>query len=367
MKRLIFLLLPFLLCGCSRDMNRREIDEVNFIHALGIDYADGEYTISAIFNSGGGADPEGSGEAGSEEISNGTGKTPYAAYEDLRLKNKKAITLTQAGFFLIGDTAAKEGIDLCLDFLSRNETIKLESLIYVTKGEKAEDFINAAIENKQAVSEDLEAIKQKQQEIITRNDNNLVNILNEMKQNYSSVLIPYLTAEESGFLIEGYAIFDQLKLYDYLDKETSSGINFMKNIVRSYPIHLENGTGLSISYTDTDLKTKLENDKIIIKIKVNFESMIKEVNMEGDTFTYEVLSKLTKEQNQYVENIIRKAADYSVTTGLDILQLARIIENQNVSQWRDLKETWEDNISKIEFEYELNSRIVKSFILGKER
>jgi spore germination protein KC len=365
MKKLILLLLTFLLCGCSHDMNRREIDEINFIHVIGIDYENEVFTLSALYSSGAGADPESGGAA--EEISTGVGDTPYEALEDLIAKNKKSITLAQTGFFLIGDEAAENGIDICLDFLSRDETIKMESLIYITKDEKASDFINKGIENEQMVHEDLEAIKQKQQEVVTRNDNNLVNILNEMNQNYSSLLVPYVISEEKGFLIEGYAVFDQLKLKDYLDNETSSGVNFIKNIIRTYPIYLKDKAGLSISYSETDLQSELEGNNIKITIKIDFETMIREVHDDKTTFTRDGLKKLTEEQNQYMIKLIEKPVNYSIATGLDILQLARLVENQNVKKWKNLEAEWTQSISDIKYEYEVNSKIVKSFILGNER
>jgi len=361
MKKIILLLIPFLLCGCSHDMNRKEIDEINFIHVLGIDFSDNEYTLSALYSTGGGTDPQG--ESAIEEVSNGTGKTPYEAYEDLVLKKRKTITLAQTGFFLIGDRAAETGLKLCLDFLSRDQTIKMESLVYIIKDEKAADFINKGIENKQLIHEDLETIKQKQKQIVTRNDNNLVNILNEMKQKYSGILIPYLIAEEKIFLIEGYAVFDQLKLKDYLDSETSSGVDFIKNIIRTYPIYLEDQADLSISYTDTNLKSELDNKNIKITIKINFETMINEVITEENIFSPEVLLELTERQNQFVKGIVEKAVNYATATGIDILQFARLIENQHAKDWRNLEADWSENILDIEYEYVLNSKIVKSFIL----
>ena len=48
---------------------------------------------------------------------------------------------------------------------------------YVTKGIDAKEFMKESLEEKQQVQVDLEAIKQKQQELLTRYDNTLVNIL----------------------------------------------------------------------------------------------------------------------------------------------------------------------------------------------
>ena len=77
----------------------------------------------------------------------------------------------------------------------------MESLIFIIKDDNAE-FIKDSIENGQTVHEDLEAVKQKQEELITRNDNTLVNILNEMEVKTASVLIPYLITEEMPFFLK---------------------------------------------------------------------------------------------------------------------------------------------------------------------
>lgn len=367
MKKLIILIISFLLCGCSHDMNKKEIDEVNLIHVLGIDYFEGEYTLNAIYSTGGRADQVGKSSPGTEEIAKGMGKTAYEAYEDLKFKNKKSVSIAHTGYMLIGEEAAKQGLDLCLDFLSRDETVKMEALIYITKGVKAADFFSQGQDNKQLIHEDLEAISQKQQELITRNDNTLVNLLNDMRQSYSSVLVPYLLAENKNFVIEGYAVFDKLKLKDYLDNETSNGVNFVKGIIRRYPIYLKDQVSLLLSYSDTKLKSKLVNKNIVITIHVDFETMMKEVTTKEDIFTREELSKLTEEQNQFIQKTIEKSVNYSTSSGLDILQIARLVENQHVKEWKDLEADWSKSIFKVKYEYEFNSKIAKSFILGNER
>jgi spore germination protein KC len=364
-KIMFFFILPFLLGGCTHDMSRKEIDEIDLILVVAIDYEDGEYTLSALHSSGGGADPE-EGSGATEEVAKGTGKSAYEALEDLKLKNKKSISLAQAGSFLIGEEAAKQGLDQSLDFLSRDETIKMEALIYVTKGKKAADFVQEGIDNKQTIHEDLDAMKQKQQEILTRNDNTMVNILNDMKQTDSCVLVPYLLADESGYLIDGYSVFNELTLVNYLDHETSDGVNFIRNIMRSYPIYLDNGVGLYISYTNTKLKAKLENQQVTVTVTVSFESMLKEVLTKKDVFTRDELDQLTLDQNNYIQSIIEKPVQYSIDSGLDILNLARLVENQNFTQWKSIKDSWADEIPDIKYQYKIQSRISKSFLLGAE-
>lgn len=362
LKFLVFAL-PLLLCGCTNlnDMNRKELDEINFIHAMGIDYEEGEYTLSAIYSSDSGADPE-KGKAGKEDIMEASGATPYEAFEELRLKSKKIVSVANTGYFLIGDSAARSGIKECLDFISHDETIKMESLIFVTKEMAAKDFLGMGIENEQTIQADLEAVEQKQLRLITRNDNTLINLLNEMRQGYYSLLIPYLVSEENAFLIRGYAVFDELELKDYLDMDTSSGINFVRNIVRAYPIYPEAGISLSLTFSNTKLKSDLEDGDVKVRIEVYFETMIEEAYADVNIFTAENLSRLTARQNKYIEDIIKKAADYSAETGLDIFRISRLVENEHEGEWEKLKGSWKESISKIKYEYDLRSKISKSFI-----
>jgi spore germination protein KC len=285
----------------------------------------------------------------------------------MKQKNKKNITLAQAGSFLIGEEAAKQGIDRSLDFLKRDETIKMEALVYVIKAKKASEFIEEGIKNKQTIHEDLEAMEQKQKELLTRNDNSFVNILNDMEQRYSSVLIPYLIGEKSGLQIEGYAVFDELKLVDYLDRDTSDGVNFIRNIMRSFPIYLKEEVSLAVSYTNTKLKADLVNNKITVTVKVDFESMLKEVITKENIFTQKKLLRLTDAQNEYVLAILEKPVNYSKSKGMDILNLARIVENQNVSGWKGIEGDWDTLISNIEYKYQVRSQITKSFILGNNK
>lgn len=359
----IIFLIPVSLSGCTHDFSRKEIDEIDLVLVLGIDYSYGNYTVSALYNSGGGSDPEKS-SSGLENLAQGKGKTAYEALENLKLKNKKSISLAQAGSFLIGNGAAEHGIKESLDFLSRDETIKMEALVYVIKDMDASDFIKKGIKNKQTIHEDLEAIKQKQQEIVTRNDNTVVNLLNDMDQSLSCVLIPYLTADQSGYMIKGYSVFDHLILKDYLDKKTSDGVNFIKNVMRSYPIYLDNQVSLLVSYTKTRLKAEVTDDIITVYIKLSFETSVKEVLTDQNIFQAEQLASLTKKQNSYIRSVVKKAVQYSTVNGLDIFNLARLIENQNYSKWKELKADWPNRISEIKYRYMIESRISKSFMLG---
>jgi spore germination protein KC len=362
----IFLVL-FISCfmnGCSYDLSRKEIDEINLIQVLGIDFTKDGYLLSALYSTGGGSDSK---SPTIEAVVNGFGKTPYEAYESLKKKSTKSISLAHAAYFLIGEKAAQNGIDDCIDFLSRDETVKMDALFYVTNGTSAQDFVEKGIKNKQSIHNDLAAIKQKQQEQIKRCDNSLVNLLNEMGQTYSSMLIPYLLYRENSFLIVGYAVFDHHRLADYLDQDTSDGIDFVKNSIRRYPIYIDKRVSLLVYHSKSKIDSRLSNGRVAVTIQIDFETMVKEVSTGKNVFRPKQISDLTHQQNQHMKRIIEKAAAYSKSTGYDILQISRMLQNQDTINKNIMDGNWKYMVSNTEYTYEFTSKITKSFILGNER
>lgn len=167
----------------------------------------------------------------------------------------------------------------------------------------------------------------------------------------TSLLIPYLIAEENAFLLKGYAVFDKLILVDYLDMNTSSGVNFLKNIIRAYPIYLDDGIGLSVTYSKSKLRSNIENNQIEVEIHLDFETMVKEINSSENIFDFKTLEELTEKQNDYILDIVRKATNYSIETGRDILQLSRLIQNQHSKGWEKYEEDWNSRVSEVQYSF----------------
>jgi spore germination protein KC len=115
------------------------------------------------------------------------------------------------------------------------------------------------------------------------------------------------------------------------------------------------------------MKTKLENNEIKVVVHLNFETMVKEINTDDYIFSAEALKSLTDKQNKYIIEIMKKATNYSIHTGRDILQIARLIQNQHTKKWSYYEEDWNSTISKIQYEFDVNSQITKSFILSNKK
>ena len=355
--------LSCLLCSCSDDINRKEIDEVDIVRIVGVDYLNNQYTLSVLYTENGGTDST----SATATIIKAEGKTIFEAYENLKLKNKKSITLAHTNYFLIGDAAARNGLKVCLDFISRDETIKMDSLVNVVKDKTAVGLLEEAREKNLMIYEDLDAISQKQIETITKSDNTIANYLNEMEQDDICLLMPCFVLEENALLSQGLAVFKDAKLCDYLDETTSLGINFINNRIRTCPIYLDQFVGLAIADTNTRISSRFQNGRIVVSIEIKYETNVKEVTTSEDIFDHDTLVELTGKQDYYIQSLMQKAIDYSVTTKRDIFGIKKIIQNQLASQWPTIQLRWYEYFDEIQYEFKIHSKIVKSFVVQNER
>lgn len=337
-------------------MKRTEIEEVDIIRVLGIDIVENQYVLTGLINKNGGVDKSTSGI----EIISAQGNTAYEAYENLVIKNKKVITLAHTSYFILGDQAAKKGMETAMNFLVHDETIKMNSQIFVLKDLTVVELLEETKKKEMFFHEDLEALSQKQLERFRRNPNTLIQVLSKLENTYSSVLVPYLIWKDEYLYIDGYGIFEDKKLYDYLNYEVSMGIDFLQNNIRSYPIYIENNIGLELNNSKLKIKSDIREDQIFITISVNFETDIKEMIGTNNLMNTSQLKDLTSKQNEYIRNILEGALQYSKTTKLDVIGIARLLEIQHPSQWKEIRTDWKNQLGKIEYYFLIDSKTINN-------
>ena len=137
------LLMCLLMEGCSKDFNKKEVNQIDMIRVLGIDYDDHQYVVTALYGIGG-ADTIN----GEIKTIDGKGATLFEAFENLKEKNRKNITLAYTGFYLIGQGVADHGIDDTIQFLIKDDTVKINALMYLISEQRASTVIDDAKEAK---------------------------------------------------------------------------------------------------------------------------------------------------------------------------------------------------------------------------
>lgn len=337
---LVSLLVMSGLCGgCSNNRNRQALEDIDLIRVIGIDYEKDSYSLSVLFTE-------------ASTIYQGHGGTVYEAYEQLKRSHKKPITLSQTGYFFLGEKACEQGIDKALSFFLNHEATQINALTFVTRELDAYEFMSEGLASSLILYDEFDSIEIKQSEWYKKNENTLSNIYKNVLEKKECILIPYAGISENEYEVSGYTVILENKLFDYLTYEQSLGVDIFKNKMNSYPIFLEQAS-LRIIKSKTAIEVKylkegnintaflLQEERqlpeqsigaIQLDIFVRFESEVVEFLEQGLTFEL-----LRPAQSAYITELVMESIDYAMVTGADILNLEGLLKRELPDVYENIK------------------------------
>lgn len=354
-------LFVFVLYLCFYNMERSEIGDVDIIRTIGIDEKDGVYTISGIYSELGGSDAS----IGGLRLISGMGNSIYEAYEDMKLRNQKDLTIAHTSFYLLSDSTAKAGLEAALDFIVRDHSAKMSASVYIYETGNVKQFMADSIDKESEIHESLAAIHEKQLIRLTKMDNSLNYIVSAMYDEYSSILIPYLAYDGEHPVLNGYAVFKDDSLYSYLDNDISLGVDLLRNRLRKCPVYLDNNIGIEITDYHVSKKASVVNGNIQVTLGVNFESDIREVPTKDEVFEEYYLTYLNKQQNEYIVSVVNKTVQYMMDNQVDLIGVSDTIRSGLIQEWDTIAGNWRSYFRNIDYEFDVVSKIGKNYILSR--
>jgi len=139
--------------GCAGHIyaNYRELEELQVIQTLGIDWEDGRVVVSA--SSG-----RTVGDMSSSAISC-SGRTVVDAMDRLQsFSSREELYYAHVKYLLIGQAAAERGLDEYLDFAARYPQIRLDTAMFVVKGGEARSLICAPNPDGESVTDAISSL-----------------------------------------------------------------------------------------------------------------------------------------------------------------------------------------------------------------
>ena len=149
---LALLLLTPTLCACSDlRQERRELEQMQIIQTVGVDYAPGGVRLSLAAAAG----PEGQGTA---PALTGTGRNYSAALERIRESSvEEELFLGHVQSLLVGQEEAEHGIGGLLGNVCRSADLRLDMPLYIVRGGSAEGMVLGAGSGERGITEILRA------------------------------------------------------------------------------------------------------------------------------------------------------------------------------------------------------------------
>lgn len=381
MKKKIILLLSliFLLSGC---WDKRELNELAIMMALGIDKSDDGYKVTAQVAVP--AELSSKGGPGHSQIVlfQSTGKTVEDALRKLTKEVPRIIYLGHLQMLIFGESLAKEGIGKALDFMSRNWEVRADYYVVIAKDNTAENILNIqtpldnlpsnymfntlkiAEENNSTtvgikLSDFIGDLERRGKEpvltgiVITGDEKS-----GSSRQNLESISSP------ARIKYDGLAIFKEDKLIGWLDEYYSRGYNSITNHVKraistiSCPKEGGGEITMEIENFQSKVTGKTLNSSPAIEIKIeviaNVGALECFIDVKKEKTIKEIEKIFEKEIKDNIDNTIKTIQNDFKS---DVLGFGATMYKHDPKEWKKVKDNWEEEFPNLQVKIDVNVKI----------
>lgn len=376
MKKILLLLIPFLLGGC----NYNELNSLAIVTGFAIDYNDNEYEVSMLVaNSKKNESSNKEGEAGTTVYS-GLGENLSEAVKQIDRKSPKNVYIGHLGVVIISEDVSKKGVLEVADLLLRSAESRKKFYFLQANGTKAKNILSTVIPLEsfpaQGISTLLKSTKTNQAITTTMPFSYFITdilkpgvsptlpsieIIGNKEDGQNSSLLEETTIE-TYLKISKMALYRDDKFVAYAENKESQIINLLN----------KNTTSLSttISFNDDDIGFSISN----IKTKINLISPTKiEINLKGKAEIKEINGKYNLQDKKVIEKIekkLNKVGTSRINDTIDSLQnkyktdslgFGNLIYQKYPKKWKKIEKNFEEDVfSKIDVKVNSNIKIVST-------
>ncbi|HAN09739.1 MAG TPA: hypothetical protein DCP90_03900 [Clostridiales bacterium] len=369
----------FMFSGCEKIVRGRiELEKTGFIRAAGFDKSekndDNVKLTFALKGKSSGGDAKQPASSGFSIITE-EGKTLFDTNRKVRTFVSKNIFWGHLFFILIGEDAAKDDIVKYLDFVTRNQDIRLTSHVIIVKGTTAEDAINKIRTKDITITETLSSLVHNSGELSVASELELGDIIQMLDCEYACAYIPYIELnnkikeeeeKEGKEVLEpsllGYAIFKDEKLIGYINGGTARGANWVNNKGETGTTIVEDSKGKEICLEIISIKSKttpeMKDDKINIKIEINMTSDIVEYEGREDIFKEKILKDIEKQQAEIIKKEVQSAIKYAKENEVDFLGIGDAVYHKYPIEWeKKYKDKWPSMLKNVPISVDVKTKI----------
>lgn len=363
MKKLLLLILPFLLSGCY---NYRELNDIAITSAIGVSKNNDNYVLTIqVINT---LKVEERGDQPQFIIYKQEGKSLQEAFRKVVLESPKRLFVNHNLLLIIDENLAKEGIQDILDIFARDTEFRKQFLVVVSRNTNDEDILETQtpleILNAKSILDSIDA------------DLNYLGVsklmtLELLLENYindkDEISIPSIrmtsngdtgekddnlknTDTEARIFLDTLAVFKEDKLIGYLDYDESIAVNYINNEIKNSIIsyECESNKYAAIEIIKNETKISPVKNKPLFEISIKANGNINEIHCNIDLSKESEIKKLEQEvENVLKENIVNTLNVIKNDYNSDIFGFSEILYKSNPKYFYKLKEETNDNILSV--------------------
>lgn len=366
---LIVIVIGVILIGWGSKIipSQAEITDIGVFQVLGIDSGkNGDVSLSACIESTGkesGGDKKGEEGKSDEVIITSHGESYNECANGLGNYSDKIFIGGHVKNIILGEDICHDNFVRAIDYLSKASEIRLNSNIFIAKGQSAKEFMTGSLSPEYKLSDKITNVNIID-EVFTSEENTLVADTMEMllTEDKSGVVqaIESIDSNAKGsreFILEnseedrkiiqfaGYALIKDAKLATYLDIDASNGYDFIKNNHPKSNIHLDMDgdiVGINFNRSKSKVDFLFDGDKlkeINIKTKVSCEV---QQSSNGNNVFGDNSDRTTKLVADVVKSKIEKALYVAKSYDVDYINFGDMLKMKHPYRWNKIKDDWKN-------------------------
>lgn len=392
----LIIILSFALCADKLLPQSKEIDNMEVIKVVGLDYEEEKSENKAVLSlmmdkENGDSQGESGGGSKKQEVIRYSAKTMNEALSKTQYYTDKFVEGSHIKFFVIGEETAKTDIDKALDEISKDKEMRPSSHMYLIKDMKAYEFLENIVAFEYELSDKLESMEKKTENKTIIKALSISELLSGKLSERGIYLIPtlnYLTDDDNLSIIKedgveeakklekqfdfyGYGIMKDTKLVDYLNEEEAIIYNMLMNYTNGGNIEIETDSEEIISFSINNITTSynfvfgenssLEEIKIVVRFKSDFEEIYNEENPTSN----EKIKEYESLQNEKIKQEVQSLIEKTKTLNLDILNVEEKLKLKHPYKYLKAKEVFNEKYNTLNISVDVQSQIERTYDVVK--
>ncbi|GAB6099580.1 Ger(x)C family spore germination protein [Halanaerocella petrolearia] len=379
------------LVGCA---GKREVDQLGIVNLTSIDRSKktGNYEISVQIVS---PQRAGGGQAETQVwVVTATGDTVMQASKNLRARTSKSLVWFHSNLILIGEEVAREGLREVIDFFARNQEIRYNSWVLVTK-DRADNIMEIAPRFQGSLAQEIIGILENAKDWSNAYALNLKDMLMRLADKkldevtarvtyYEPFISPEGTYKQEDLVkqlsendkrivaVDTMAIFKDGKLQGWFTKEQSRGYLWITGEMKEGTLvvdtnkNREEQLSVDIINAQSSLKPEVIGDRVKFKLEVKAAAAITEQKTSLDLTKSKNIIKaqkmISEEIKDSIEAALEKAQrDYKA----DVFGYSGAVYRNEPDKWQQLKKNWDQIFPTVKTDIKVNVTIKRLGVISK--
>lgn len=380
MKRLccifISIIILFSAAGCKGA--KQEVQKLALVLAMGFDLTpENKYLLTVqILNPQKNSSQSTDSKKGDQVmIFSSEGDTPIDAINQLATDYGRNLYFGHNDYVVIGKELAESGLSLFIDSMLRGHESRLNNILLLAK-DKAWKILTFKPIDEQIPSNSVRKLIELQS---IRGHSSVVSRLDFASTLSSKTAAPIMGVIDLNrennidktFKLAGTGVFKNDKLIGYLSINETRGMQWIRGRVKDGNITVDTSDNSKITFfiltANSQIKSIVENDSVIIKITIKSESKILEMPSKLDPMKNpKVMDDLAELQSKAIENEVKLALNAAQERlDADVFDFGGLIHREHPEYWENIEQDWDHIFPNIKVDVHVISSLKRPGVISK--